>query len=77
MAKSKKSNKLYTAYLKAADDVKKHGSLPVPLHIRNAPTKLMKELDYGKGYKYSPDFEYKEEQKYFPKELKGRKYLDV
>lgn len=77
MAKSKKSNKLYTAYLKASDDVKKRGSLPVPLHIRNAPTKLMKELDYGKGYKYSPDFEYKEKQEYFPKELKGKKYLDV
>lgn len=77
MAKSKKGNKLYTAYLKAADDVRKHGSLPVPLHIRNAPTKLMKELDYGKGYKYSPDFEYKEKQEYFPRELKGKKYLDV
>lgn len=76
MAKSKKSNELYTAYGKAVSDVKRYGNLPVPLHIRNAPTKLMKELDYGKGYKYSPDFEYKEKQEYFPEELKGRKYLE-
>ncbi len=77
MAKSKKSNELYKAYGKAADDVKKFGSLPVPLHIRNAPTKLMEELNYGKNYKYSPDFEYKEKQEYFPDKLKGRKYLEV
>ena len=76
MAKSKKSNDLYQAYNKVSDDVKKFGNLPVPLHIRNAPTKLMKNLDYGKDYKYSPDFDYKEEQEYFPKELKGKKYLD-
>ena len=76
MAKSKKSNDLYQAYNKASDDVKKFGNLPVPLHIRNAPTKLMKELDYGKGYKYSPDFEYKEDQEYMPEKLKKRKYLD-
>lgn len=77
MAKSKKSNELYKAYGKAVDDVKKYSNLSVPLHIRNAPTKLMKELDYGKGYKYSPDFEYKEKQEYFPEKLKGRKYLEV
>jgi len=77
MAKSKKSNELYKAYGKAADDVKKFGSLPVPLHIRNAPTKLMEELNYGKNYKYSPDFEYKEKQEYFPDKLKGRKYLEA
>lgn len=77
MAKSKKSNELYKAYNKAADDVKKFGSLPVPLHIRNASTKLMKELNYGKGYKYSPDFEYKENQEYMPEKLKGKKYLEV
>jgi putative ATPase len=77
MAKSKKSNELYKAYGKAANDVKKYGNLPVPFHIRNAPTKLMKELNYGKNYKYSPDFEYQENQEYFPEELKGRKYLEV
>lgn len=75
MAKCKKSNDLYKAYEKAAHDVREYGNLEVPLHIRNAPTKLMKDLNYGKGYKYSPDFDYKEDQEYFPKELKGRKYL--
>jgi len=76
MAKSKKSNALYTAYGKAVSDVKRYGNLPVPLHVRNAPTKLMKDLDYGKGYKYSPEFGYKEDQEYFPEKLKKRKYLD-
>lgn len=75
MAKSKKSNELYVAYQKAQADVKQCGALPVPLHIRNAPTKLMKDLNYGKGYKYSPEYDYREEQEYLPKELKGRKYL--
>lgn len=76
MAKCKKSNALYTAYTQAARDVGDYGNLPVPLHIRNAPTDFMKDLGYGKGYKYSPDFEYKEDQGYFPDELKNRKYLD-
>ena len=75
MAKCKKSNDLYAAYGKAAQDIKKFGNLPVPLHIRNAPTALMKNLGYGKEYKYGPDFNYKEEQEYLPEELKGRKYL--
>jgi len=75
MARCKKSNELYTAYGKAAEDVKEYGNLPVPLHIRNAPTKLMKELGYGKNYKYSPDYNYKEKQDYFPDKLKNRKYL--
>jgi len=76
MAKCKKSNDLYVAYEKAAEDVRKYGNLPVPLHIRNAPTKLMEDLEYGKGYKYSPDFDYKENQEYLPKELKDKKYLE-
>ena len=76
MAKSKKSNELYVAYGKAAADVKQYGALPVPLHIRNAPTKLMKELNYGKGYKYSPEYDYREEQEYLPPEIKNHKYLD-
>lgn len=75
MAKCKKSNDLYTAYKKAAQDVRDHGNLGVPLHIRNAPTGLMKDLGYGKGYKYSPDFDYKEKQEYMPDELKNRKYI--
>jgi putative ATPase len=75
MAKCKKSNDLYVAYGKASQDVREFGNLPVPLHIRNAPTKLMKDLNYGKDYKYSPDFNYKEDQEYFPDKLKKRKYL--
>ena len=75
MAKCKKSNELYTAYLEAAHDVEQYGNLPVPLHIRNAPTKLMKELDYGKGYKYSPDHNYQEDQEYLPEKLKNKKYI--
>jgi len=75
LAKCKKSNKIYEAYTKAAEDVRKYGNLPVPLHIRNAPTKLMKDLGYGKGYKYSPNYNYKEKQEYLPDKLKGRKYI--
>jgi putative ATPase len=75
MAKCKKANDLYVAYEKAAEDVRKYGNLPVPLHLRNAPTKLMEDLEYGKGYKYSPDYDYKEKQEYLPKELKDKKYL--
>jgi len=75
MSKCKKSNELYLAYGKVAEDVKRHGNLPVPLHLRNAVTKLMDEVGYGKGYKYSPSFGYKEEQEYLPEKLKGRKYL--
>jgi putative ATPase len=75
MAKSKKSNELYYAYSKASEDVLSYGNLPVPIHLRNAPTKLMKNLGYGKDYKYSPSFDYKEEQEYMPLKLKNKKYL--
>ena len=75
LALSKKSNKLYLAYEKAKKDVRQLGALPVPLHLRNAPTKLMKDLNYGKDYKYSPDYDYQEKQDYLPEKLKGRKYL--
>ncbi len=74
LAKSAKSVAAYDAYNQAMADVKKLGNLPVPLHIRNAPTKLMKNLGYGKGYKYTPK-EDSSGQEYFPEELKGRKYL--
>lgn len=76
MAKCKKSNELYVAYGKAARDVKEYGNLPVPLHLRNAPTQLMKDIGYAKGYQYSPDFDYKEKQEYFPEKLKRRKYME-
>jgi len=75
MAKCKKSNELYTAAEKAKRDVKEHGNLCVPLHLRNAPTKLMQDLNYGQDYKYSPNYDYKEDQQYFPDEIKGTKYL--
>ena len=74
-AKSAKSNLLYTAYQAAAADAKATSHLGVPLHLRNAPTKLMKEIGYGKGYKYNPNFEGSVEQDYLPEELKGKKYL--
>jgi len=53
LATAPKSNAVYVAYREAAEDALKQIAEPVPLHIRNAPTKLMKELDYGKGYKYA------------------------
>ena len=79
LAESKKSNALYIAYGKVKEDVRNFPNEPVPLHLRNAPTKLMKELDYGKGYKYTPEYKTKEaaEQEYFPAKLKGRKYLNI
>jgi putative ATPase len=75
-AKSKKSNLLYTAYGKAAEDARSTSHLGVPLHIRNAPTKLMKELNYGKGYKYNPDYSEPVDQEYLPEELRGRDYFN-
>ena len=74
-AKSKKSNLLYRAYEEAAMDARKTSELGVPIHLRNAPTKFMKDIGYGKDYKYSPEFNYKEDQDYLPKELRGKKYI--
>ncbi|MEX0587337.1 MAG: replication-associated recombination protein A [Patescibacteria group bacterium] len=68
LALAKKDRAAYDAYMEALGDVKKHGNLPVPLSIRNAPTKLMKELGYGKGYeKYA-------KESLLPEKLKGKKY---
>ena len=75
LAKCKKSNELYEAYLSVQRDVKETMDEPVPLHLRNAPTKLMKDLGYGKDYKYSPKYDYQEEQENLPESLKGKKYL--
>ena len=75
LAKAKKDITAYRSYTEAKKDVERFGNLPVPLHLRNAPTKLMKDLSYGKGYKYPP-LENSEGQEYLPKELKGRRYLD-
>lgn len=74
-AKSKKSNLLYSAYQKAAYDAKQTSHLGVPLHLRNAPTRFMKDIGYGKDYKYNPDFDEPVEQEYLPEELIGRDYL--
>ncbi|MEP6901070.1 MAG: replication-associated recombination protein A, partial [Actinomycetota bacterium] len=64
-----KDRSAYQAYKDALDDAKRHGNLPVPLKLRNAPTKLMKEIGYGAGYEiYSTE-------DYLPKKLKGKKYL--
>lgn len=69
LAQCKKDRSAYEAYFDAVDDVKKHGNLPIPLKIRNAPTNLMKDLKYGKGYeKYEKD-------SFLPDKLKEKKYL--
>lgn len=75
LASAPKSNASYTAYLAALEDVRKEGTLPAPLHIRNAPTSLMKDLGYSKGYRYPHS--YKDavvDQEYLPDKLKGKAY---
>lgn len=74
LASAPKSNASYKAYLEALNDVKEKGALGVPLHIRNAPTSLMKDLGYGKGYKYPHNHGGYVEQSYLPKELQGKEY---
>ena len=77
LASSPKSNASYLAIDEALMAVKKTGDQPVPLHIRNAPTKLMKDLDYGKGYKYSHSFTGNfSEQEYLPEKLTGTRFYD-
>lgn len=71
LAQAPKDRRAYEAYMKALEDVKKHGNLPIPLSLRNAPTKLMKELGYGKGYEKYPD----EDKNLLPDKLKGKKYF--
>jgi len=75
LASSPKSNASYVAINDAIATVKQFGDLPVPLHIRNAPTKLMKNMDYGKGYKYSHEYENNfSQQEYLPEQLSGRAF---
>jgi len=74
LAKSPKSIVAYMAYEKAKAEVEASGNLPVPLYLRNAPTKLMKDLNYGKGYKYTPVVD-DSDQEYLPEKLKGKKFL--
>ena len=75
LACAPKSNAAYTAFGAAMEDAKKHGSLEVPLHLRNAPTKLMKELGYARGYRYAHDEPeaYAAGENYFPEKLGGRR----
>ena len=69
LSQCKKDKSAYNAYMEALDDAKRTGNLPVPNNLKNAPTKLMKDLGYGEGYeKYS-------KEDYLPKKLKGKKYL--
>jgi len=69
LCQCKKDRTSYSAYMAAMEDVKKYGNLPIPLRLRNAETKLMEDLNYGKGYeKYS-------KEDYLPDQLKGKKYL--
>ena len=75
LACAPKSNSVYKAFSVARSDAKKHGPLGVPLHIRNAPTKLMKELGYGHGYQYAHDFKDAEvDQTHLPPELEDTEY---
>ena len=77
LALAPKSNAVYTAYSRAMRDVKEQPNLPVPLHIRNAPTELMKDFGYGKGYKYAHSYQDAiVEQEYMPDNLKGRRYYE-
>ncbi len=70
LAKSKKDNSAYMAINQALETVRATGNLPVPLHLRNAPTKLMKDLGYSDGYKYPHDYPgHWVEQQYLPDEL--------
>lgn len=78
LACTAKSNAVYSAFNAALEDAKKHGSLDVPLHLRNAPTKLMKQLDYGRYYRYAHDESdaYAAGETYFPEEMGERRYYE-
>ena len=76
LAAAPKSNSVYTAYSAVADEVEHTRAEPVPMHIRNAPTRLMKNLGYGKGYQYAHDLEDKvADMDCLPESLQGRKYF--
>jgi putative ATPase len=75
LATAPKSNAIYTAYASAQKDIKREGALPVPLHIRNAPTELMGKLGYGKEYRYAHHYsDAYVKQDYLPEKLRGRTY---
>ena len=75
LAMAPKSNAVYVAYNEARDDVRERPAEPVPLHIRNAPTRLMKDVGYGRGYQYAHDApDARVEQDHLPDALRGRQY---
>jgi len=75
LATAPKSNALYAGYGRVKETIRRTGTLPVPLHIRNAPTKLMKELGYSKGYRYAHDYdEAYTPQEYLPEKLRGETF---
>ncbi|KZS98525.1 P-loop containing nucleoside triphosphate hydrolase protein [Sistotremastrum niveocremeum HHB9708] len=74
-AESPKSTRSYEAYNQAEKAAKEDATIPVPLHIRNAPTKLMKDLHYGEGYAYNPDYAHPVHNEFLPPELKNRTFL--
>jgi len=75
LATAPKSNAVYTAYKGVQKDIRRHGTLPVPLHIRNAPTDLMKDLGYGANYRYAHDYEDAfVVQQYLPREIRTHRY---
>ena len=77
LASSVKSNASYEAINLAQAAVSKYGDLPVPMHIRNAPTQLMKNMDYGKGYKYAHSFQGNfANQEYLPDKITNTKFYD-
>ncbi len=75
LATAPKSNSIYMMHKQLKKQVAEHGSLPVPLHIRNAPTALMKSLDYGRGYKYAHDYENAfVPQSFLPEKMEGTRF---
>ncbi|MEI7604468.1 MAG: replication-associated recombination protein A [bacterium] len=77
LAKSPKNNRSYIASKMAREDIKQYGNLQVPIHLRNAPTKLMKQIGYGKGYEYDHDLpEKKSTQQCLPDEIKDKNYFE-
>jgi putative ATPase len=82
LGRAPKDNSIYRLSHMVRDDIKKYGNVQVPMNIRNAPTKLMKGLGYGAGYKYAHDYKdetgevEKIDQEHFPPELAGRRYLE-
>jgi putative ATPase len=76
LAKAPKDNSAYVGYARAAKDAKETLNLSVPMHLRNAPTDLMDDLGYGKGYVYDHDVEGKKSgQQCMPDELVGKEYV--